>query len=414
MVKIKNKPGLIIGIIFLVLLLVVTGIYIFGANDYLFSEESFDVTPFFFKLGILAGGDSTTNIKITNNEEQVQTFNLYFNDLEGIASLSEEQFSLGAGETKNIVISFKDFLYESKVYVGQLIIEAEKSAKKIPVILNVESEDKYFSILQKPLPNYENIYPGGKLGMEIKLSNLKNYALHNIQVEYLIESTDGKTIFSDWEDVVIEEKLDFSKIIDVPKNVDYGEYVLITSVNYQNSKTISTYFFEIEKKKSNISLGNLDFFYIIILIIVLGMFWAFYYFVKSRNKLELDIQLSKQQSEEVKRNIDVISSYKKELKKIKNVHERNKKLEKLNEEKKKVIEEIKNKQKKQKKEFARLKKRGKKKEIFEKIDSWKKQGYKMFELKKEAKHIPKNRIKDEMKEWIKEGYNTEILVNHCL
>ena len=60
-------------------------------------------------------------------------------------------------------------------------------------------------------------------------------------------------------------------------------------------------------------------------------------------------------------------------------------------------------------EFKKLKKECKKTDLKKKIESWKKEGYKMFETEKEIGKISKQGIKKHITEWKKEGYDTSIL-----
>jgi len=401
MVKRKKDRTLTIGIF--IIIVVVALIFISQLDE----KESFTTSPFFFKINIGFGGDSTSILKITNNEDQVQSFKLSFKNLERIAFLSEEEFSLDAGESKEVSVSFSDFSYDEKVYVGQLVVESSKSTKEIPIALGVESDRKIFAIVQEPTPSSQNVYPGGELRMEIRLSNLKDFNQHGVSVNYIIRSFNEGFIVVPTDVITIESKHDFLKIIDIPKNAEKGSYVLVTSIDYEGSRSVSTEFFEIERRDRKISFEGINYFYLMIFIIVIGAFWAFYYFFSSRDRFEL--QLARIHRDELKNNLKVMIKYRKELEKIRDISKRKAKLTKFDKEKRKVVAQIKGKQKKQVQEFLGLKKKKKRNELERKLYSWKRQGYKMFELKKGIKHIPRNYVSGQVEKWRREGYNVSML-----
>lgn len=403
LLKLKKKSNLFVVIVFVLLLIGTIGIL----NSKI-ERESFDVKPLFLKFNLGFGGDSSGTVFIKNNEDFKQIFNLYFVDLENVASLEEKEFSLNAGEKKEVVISFSDILYKSEVYVGQLVVESFESVRKVPIVISIDDENKYFAITQSAIPNYENVYPGGKLGIEVKLTNLKDYKLHDVNVNYVVKSFDDEIITSSETSLVVDEKsVDFSKLIDIPESLYYGNYVLITTIDYKETKSTSSYLFQVEKKKINLPFRNFSPFYVIILAAILGVFWSFHYFISSKNKLEL--QLTRMHRDELRRNLKVMTQYRKELQGIKNISLRKKELEQWRKGKDKVIDEIKGRQKKQMREFLGLKKKKKGSEMARKLDSWKKQGYHMFELKKEIKKIPKHHINKEVEMWRKQGYSVSVL-----
>lgn len=347
MVK-KNKTSLIVAIIAIVFLVSVIG---YGLVNSL-SKESFKSNTILLKLNTITDGELSIDIKITNQKNEAQVFNLYFSGLEGIASVGESQFSLGARGSTIVNVSFKDINGEVDVYVGYLVIETADMIKKIPVILTVEDVNPFFAIIQKPLPKYEDVSPGGRVGMDIKLFNLKSKELENINIHYLMKNFDNEVLVSENEKLAVEESASVSKTIELPSNMDEGDYVFITLINY-NGRSIASYYFEIseENKGEGFSLGNQSYLILIIAIVVVGLSWLIFRFFEARDKLIL--QLQRQQWTELKQNLNVIKAYKRELRNIEDISERRIKLERLEAQKKRVIEIIKIKHEKQKAELKR-------------------------------------------------------------
>ena len=414
----KNKTSLIIAIVVIAVLVGIIGYGLMGS----FSSESFKSNTILLKLNTITDGELSTDIKITNQKNEPQVFNLYFSGLEGIASVGESQFSLGARGSTIVNVSFKDINGEVDVYVGYLIIETADMTKKIPVILTVEDINPFFAIIQKPLPKYEDVSPGGRVGMDIKLFNLKSKELENININYLMKNFDNEILVSENEKLAVEESASVSKTIELPDNMDEGDYVFITLVNY-NGRSIASYYFEISKKSNKgggFSFDGMWYFAILISIFVVGLFWLVFRFFEARDKLIL--QLQRQQWTELKQNLNVIKAYKRELRNIEDISERRIRLERLEAQKKRVIDKIKSKHERQKneikkyiiskkklkqekrEEIKKLKEKEIKKNMIKKLKDWQKQGYEMSELKTHVKGIPNNRIVNQVEAWKKQGY----------
>ncbi|MBU2104579.1 MAG: hypothetical protein KKF67_02285, partial [Nanoarchaeota archaeon] len=362
------------------------------------------------KLNILLNGETVSSIKITNNDESEQNFNLYFDGLEGVAFLNETEFKLGQGQSKELKIYLKDEKGDIEIYLGVLVIETLKSKKKIPIMLTVEDKDKIFAIVHNIVPAYEEIRPGGKLKVDVTIYNLADNKLHNIEARYFIKNFDNELILSEDKSIVIDKgRLGMIESVDIPEDIPYGDYVFITSINYDGVKSIAANLFTISEKKEGIFSGDLKFFVIVLLIFVLGILVAFLYFIKTRDNLL--IQLKKQQDRELRENLELIKRSRHEINQLKNVPERKKKIRKLAKTKKNIIKKIKLKQRAQRKEFEKLKKQGKKSEMEKRLIEWKKRGYKIFETKNEIKKVSKQGMKRHMKDIAKKGYKVGFLKN---
>ena len=167
-----------------------------------------------------------------------------------------------------------------------------------------------------------------------------------------MRNLDGELISSEDEDLVIKGSLGLTKIIEIPKTLPYGDYIFITSVEYQQTKTTAGYLFNVLEKKEIFS-GSLRFFITLVSIFIIGIFVLFFYFIKKRD--DLLIRLKKQQNIELKRNSELIKSFERRIK-AKKTPQRKKKIKELKEVRKKIIKNIKVKQRIQRREFKKLKK----------------------------------------------------------
>ncbi len=388
----KKRGWIIAGIILIVLALAFV-IYFKLSNS-----PDFKITPDYpIKMNLVPEAEAKSSIKIINNEKETNNFQIKLDGLSEVASLSESEFSLASKESKEIEITFSDFQNVSHVYFANLIVTSEGFKKEMPVLLTFEEPAHLFTILQKPMPKYFEVYPGGKLGVDINVFNLgvKDYS-KEVKATYEILSPE-KTIFSSAENLVVSDEFSFSKIFDMNSELPYGDYVLVTSMEYNGIKSISSYLFKIEPKPKGISFNNINFLILIFFAFVILIVVLFIYFIKSRDDLLL--QLRKQQSRELAKNIELISAIQKKAPELKK--------EKLERVKKQVVKKIKKKQEKQIKELTRLRERKVKKNTLQtQIKKWRKEGYEFPEIKKE---IPEKSIGRQIAEWKRKGFDTSAL-----
>lgn len=431
----ERKTKIFIGV-FVIILLIIAGVYFFEFGNFT-KNESFTTNTILLKLNIPLSGEVVNTIKITNEKNSEQTFKIYFDNLGSLASLDESEFSISAKGSKDVKITFKDSSRKIDAYTGEMIIEG-KTKKIIPVVLTVQNDYNDLALIQKTIPKYNSVNPGGKLGMDIKILNLKDNELHNLKMNYQVRNLKNEIILSEDENLAVSDSLTTSKIFDIPKSFSYGNYVFITTVIYDSSEIIATNFFEIEKMQTTDINSSFIYIIVIILVFTLGVFIMFFYSVQKRD--ELVSRLKNQQETELSGNVKVLNKYEEELKeekdrilkekinelekikqKTKEAEDRERKLEKLEEEKVRIAGEynskleelkkektnlvcrIKQKQKNQINEIKTLKKKGnKKEEIKKKLKDWQKEAVKMKEFKKEIKVIPREKIQKELQQKQKE------------
>jgi len=293
-----------------IVVIIILGIFVFVGYNSVFQEDTFDVNTISLKMNIPLNGESNFDLKITSNIPE-QNFKVYFERLDRIASLSDSEFVLGEGESKTVKISFKDLNGIVDVYIGRLVIETPKLTKKIPVVLGVEDENPLFAITQKPVLGYRDVYPGGKVGVDIKIFDLMSVGLRNIKVNYVIKNLDGEIFISEDESFAIDNAVSLIKVVDIPEKMEPGDYVFITSVNYDGRKIMASYFFEINEEKQTIFFESADYYILLVLVFVVAILGFIFYFFKTRSEL---LRLNLQQRKEMKENKVLLDKYKEELK----------------------------------------------------------------------------------------------------
>jgi hypothetical protein len=397
-----KKKRVIIFVAIILLFAILAFYFIYSSHG----QGSFSKTSL-LRMTIPLGGEYKTTVKIFNYEKTKQEFNLYFNNFQGLAELEETKFELAPGESKIVNIKFEDKRNKPGIYVGKLIIKTALKEGEIPIILGVEDANSAFAIIHSSIPKYDNVYPGGKLGVEIKVYDLIGSTTQTVNAIYLIKNFNDDVLFTG-EDNLIVGGGSKTALISIPDDWKKEDYILITQINYRNTSSFGSYLFTISSKDEGIS-GNFNVFIIILIILVLLIFGTVFYFIKTRD--DLLIQLKKQQYSEFDRNIKFLKNSKTEIQKSEKKPEKRKiKLRAIEKIKKNILKKLKEKQKKQKKEIGELRKNKKKPEaIKKKMESWKNQGYKMLEADEEIKSTSNREMREQLGNWKKKGYDVSFL-----
>jgi len=290
------KRGVKLVIVFFVLLLV--GTFVFFAFKYYSPKESFSLDTVLLKLNIVEKGQTESNIKLTNNEDLEKSFSLSFSNLDGMVTLEETEFILSPGESKDIKILFKDSEGKVGVYVGDLIIDSNSVRKVLPIILNVEDKNRNFAIVNTPIKEYENVYPGAKFGLQIKMFNLLGDGLQEVGVKYVVKDFNDNVVLVEEENFAIKGSIEITKILDIPKSLSQGDYVFITSITYGDVVTNSGYLFKISERKEKVSFIDFNFLVFVVVGFIILIIILFFYFLRSSD--ELVSELEKQHHSQVK------------------------------------------------------------------------------------------------------------------
>ncbi len=393
--------------LFLILSLLII-IFVGGFFTYNYFENDVDTftKTSLIKLNIPVGGDFESSIKIYNPEKFSQNFKVYLNDFKNLVSLSEDEFSLLSKDQKEIDISFKDLKKVPNVYAGKFIIEGEFYKEVVPIVVGVEDPNSAFAIIVSSIPKYDEVNIDGKLGVDIKVYDLIGANAQTVYAEYEIRNLDGDVLKTGNSNLIVGSGSK-SELFDIPSDWEEGDYVLITSIKYKDTVSLSSYIFNISRKQDGVLFGNIGIF-VVLFVFVLGIFALVFYFVKTRDLLL--VELKNQQNKELKRHIKYIERSKVDVSKSKEKREnKKKKVEALDKIKKEVIKQIKHKQESQKKEISKLSKHKDKSVAKKKLSEWKNQGYKMYDTEKAVKKITQKGISEKVKEWDTQGYDTSFL-----
>jgi len=104
--------------------------------------------------------------------------------------------------------------------------------------------------------NYEKVYPGGELVVELAIMNLAAEKRVDVVVDYSVKSQDGAAVSSEKETLAVETKASFVKTLRIPPEAKPGKYVVsafVREVIESDRHATASASFEIAEKPKDLA-----------------------------------------------------------------------------------------------------------------------------------------------------------------
>lgn len=200
-----------------------------------------------FKVSLKQGSTETRILKITNMGSTDLSFDLSVFDVEDFVVLSESNFSIPAGETKEITIDFSAAVDAMPgQYFGKLILEAKGSyTKEIPIVLDIEALDLDFDVDVEILKEYKRVKPGNNIKASILIQNLKDVAAIDLNFYVAVKDFYGNIYDSAEEVLRFGSSETLERELTVPSGVKEGEYIFYARASNDKNIAIDSDVFEV-------------------------------------------------------------------------------------------------------------------------------------------------------------------------
>ncbi|MEK6872813.1 MAG: hypothetical protein AABW90_02255 [Nanoarchaeota archaeon] len=402
--KSVNQKFIYLIIIFVIILIITLGI--FYKKSY---EKGVEVNVLSLKSSIILGEKYIGEVKIKNKELGVKKVSFQIiGDLKDLAEF-EKVIKLNPKEEKNFKVTFNSD--SAGVFIGKLLISYDKESKEvisIPIILEVQSRSVWFDSNINLFPFGGNYLPGEKITSEVKIFDLADTNVDDVQIIYYIKDFEGNTLVSDKENIVIDDKFEYSKSLNLPGNLKVGSYVLMNIVNYKVSVGTSSIIFNVvsQKKKTLDDFLILVFFFFGFLVVLSLLFFTYFLFYRDKLLKELHGQYKK----ELVREKELIRLREtRDYRKLKGPLEKKIYKREIKKVEKSRLKKIKDIYKERLKKYKKIKKKGDKARLKEQLKQWKAKGYDTRVLERDFKMPNVNEIRKKIKQWKAKGYDTNIL-----
>jgi hypothetical protein len=243
-----------------------------------------------FKLEIKQGSRGTIATKVTNIGNTNLTFAVQILGLEMFTTtISDTNFSLGAGESKLINVDFlASLILAPEVYYGTFSVAAPNITKEVPIAIIVKPLETVLDLNVNVLDAYKNVRPGEIVSANFTLENLKDIQEKNIEFYYALLDFKGNVLDSRTENFVFSERsINFEKNLTVPTGIEKGDYMFFGRVVSNKDVSLDADIFKVGEKFSALAFlkANLLFLFLILLALIAAILMVRHY--RSKEKLRL-------------------------------------------------------------------------------------------------------------------------------
>ena len=236
-------------------------------------ERDYSVSHSSIKSELVIGRSKENKFKIENTGEERLDFSLSIRGVEEFISLSDNSFSLDAGESKTITVEMKgeDF----GAYSGKIIITAGGIVKEILLVIEVKSDVVLFDVKMDIPSDYKEVERGEDLKAQITLLNVGVPQEVDVIITYLMKDFTGNVIYESSETFAVDKQRSYVKNFPVSSSTELGDYLAVIEVRYSKSFAVSSEMFKVVEKPV-VTLPKLlktQLYNIILLIAIAAIVW---------------------------------------------------------------------------------------------------------------------------------------------
>jgi len=285
------------------ILLVIGIIIILGVASFFYftpkeQTEDFSLDQLFIRDVLTSNNFVNNSVVVTNLAVSEQNFKIKVAGIEDFVTLDKNEFNLASKDSQKVNVIFsnknsKDF----GIYSGFIEVSSNNQQKRIPVTIEVQSEDILFGANVDVFPRGK-LYPGDKINLEIKIFDLSNIGEANIELNYFIKDFNGNTLFTEKEISSLKAPTTVTKAIELPRDMSVDDYLFGAILKYKNSVSTSSSVFKIIERENKLLSFIGDYKYLLVVAVVFIVVLVVLLITNKQSKnLE---KIMKQQSKEVK------------------------------------------------------------------------------------------------------------------
>src|SRR3989344_1256322 len=256
---------------------------------------NFTVNPEFFKISLKKGQVDTRVLKITNIGNQNLSFNLSLRELYDLVVLSEANFDMPPGDSKDITI---DFIASSNVlagqYFGSINVSSYIYSIDVPIILDINNLENDFDVNVSVIQSAKSFNSGDTVPAHINIKNLKD-PVQNLTLYIAIKDLYGNIYDSYQEQLFLESSLDLDRNLTLPKEMMLGDYLFYARVSSEKKIAIDSDIFQVGTGFRFASFLKISTIFFVILVLTIVTIVLFIYYRKEKEKerlFELYLMLS--------------------------------------------------------------------------------------------------------------------------
>jgi|GEM_PF-2539289 len=251
-----------------------------GGSSNQSGNSSFTISKSFIDVDLYVGESRRESFIVNNTGDFSLSFDLSPSGLEGIVSLSVEDFFLSSGNFRLIDVLFFPKNESPGIYTGNILVKAGSLEGFVNLALTILDEESLFDISMNLTENI--LVEGDRINAKIELQELGNTGGAEVLLEYFIKDyKDYETKISE-EGVFVNGFRVLEKSFDIPPELGFGDYLFYVKLSYDDKTAIASQQFRI---------SSVNFWYKVILtfiiadIIILIVAIAYYSYRKRKGLL---------------------------------------------------------------------------------------------------------------------------------
>ncbi len=228
--------------------------------------QNFTIEPDSFTISLKQGSSETRIMKITNVGSFNMSFNISIADVENLVFLSDTEFMIQPGQTKEVTVDFVAPLSTSpSQYFGHMTVESSER-KYVPIIININALELDFSIEVEVPPKYKTVMPGESVRANISILNLRDVIEKDMKMYIAVKDFYGNIYDSSEESFVFNSSLFFQRNLIVPERVNEGNYIFYARAFTEDELALDSDSFEVGSRFFFLASLRSSFIFILIFI----------------------------------------------------------------------------------------------------------------------------------------------------
>ncbi len=202
-------------------------------------EYNFTVDPQEISMEVYFNSSDIMVMYVKNLEDEAD-FRIKHN-LEEFLNVSRKKFTLKKGAMETLFVTVNGF--ETGVYTGELTVKGESMKKIIPVLIEVETRDKYFDAFLEVPEWSRRIHPGDDVFVKVNILALYDgeYTVNNT---YGVKDNQGRLVSSSEETMKVQGNVSFVRNLELPV-LNPKDYTAFVEVKYMDTTATSTDLFKV-------------------------------------------------------------------------------------------------------------------------------------------------------------------------
>jgi len=206
--------------------------------------EMLEVSPLLLKTITKVNVAAEDSVTVMNLD--VDTVGVKITTKSPAFKLSNYGFGLLPGEEKDLSFGFSSGM--PGVFTNEFFIRAGESTVVLPVVVEVESASVRFDSTVETLDAKRVFNPGDDLAFSFTVFDLFEFVATDVEMEYYILNMENVLIHHEESSINVKAQKTQTRKIQLPFDIEIGNYVLVVRSRHGSSVGFSTLFFSVVEK----------------------------------------------------------------------------------------------------------------------------------------------------------------------